>query len=92
MVKIVMLSSCNEFPKTFVQELQLIGFQRTVLIRNFSLQTADVDKENLEYLGNDVDRLELINRAGTDRDQHSAFWNATPHDHDHEAKPVDLLP
>lgn len=54
-----------------------------ILVRDFELVTA-VDKTTLDYL-RDVDRLDLVKRTGTDRDESSLMWNAPGFDFDHDA-------
>ncbi|MGO6822238.1 hypothetical protein ACC779_07770 [Rhizobium ruizarguesonis] len=52
-------------------------------MRDFELVTA-VDKTTLDYL-RDVDRLDLVKRTGTDRDESSLMWNAPGFDFDRDA-------
>ncbi|EKN4117455.1 hypothetical protein [Yersinia enterocolitica] len=63
---IVNLNDWNEFEKRLPVELRKIEYSGSILVRNFSLQTYDVN-ENNELTDNFVDRLSVAIETGTDR-------------------------
>jgi hypothetical protein len=63
-----------------------LGIGGLLAIRNFDLITYDAAVEG--EMGAEVDRLEVVKRTGTDRDEGSTFWNANGHDYDHEQNPA----
>lgn len=71
-------------------ELRKIEYSGLILVRNFSLQTYDVN-ENNELTDSFVDRLSVAIETGTDRGINSPFGNEEGHDYDHNKKPVDTL-
>lgn len=81
----------GDFEGMLRAELANLNFSGSVLVRNFALETITLDKITMEQLGS-VDRLDLVLRTGTDRDEASDFWNATGFDHDHDLDPVGKAP
>jgi hypothetical protein len=84
------LEEWSEFAARLSNELVAIGHTNCVAIRNFRLASAIIN-ENSEHLG-DVDRLEIVRRTGTDRDDKSDMWNAVGHDYDHVQCPSGKMP
>ncbi len=91
-MKIVQLRDWKEFSNTLWTELRAIGHERLVTIRNFTLTTMSIDPETFAIIGDDVDRLELVKKTGTDRSEDSPFWNAPGHDYEHDLKPTGRKP
>ncbi|MGO7301374.1 hypothetical protein ACC718_32730 [Rhizobium ruizarguesonis] len=83
---IVYLEDWSEFEEALPQELATLGFKGDVLLRNFETLTATVDRDSFEHIG-EVNRLDLVKKTGTDRDNSSPFWNAPTFDYDHDASP-----
>lgn len=79
---IINLNDWDEFEKRLPVELRKIEYSGLILVRNFSLQTYDVDEKN-ELTDNFVDRLSVAIETGTDRDINSPFWNVEGHDYEH---------
>ena len=90
MPKLVKLKDWNEFGKGLNEQLRLLGFNRRVLVRNFSLETAIINDRS-EFLGS-TDRLELALQTGTDRDEFSFMWNEAEHDYNHDRNPIGKNP
>jgi hypothetical protein len=91
-VKVVELEDWDEFAGSLHKELKVIGHCRMVALRNFELSTMQIDPHTMEIIGEDVDRLELAIRTGTDRSLDSPMWNAEGHDYRHDLCPVGKSP
>lgn len=78
------LQDWSEFADELPQALASIGHTGLVAVRNFELDTADIDEDGNPL--RDVDRLEVVRETGTDRDDRSLVWNAEGHDYDHDAQ------
>lgn len=83
-MKHVVLSDWSEFEDRLRSELNAIDHRWWVTVRNFGcISTGE---------GGEVDRFELAQRTGTDRDASSLFWNAAGHDHEHDCHPCGKRP
>lgn len=80
--QMVELQDWSEFGRRLACELKSLGYAGKVAVRNFSLQTYDLDEDG-GILGS-VDRLALVKETGTDRDVQSPMWNAVGHDYQHD--------
>lgn len=80
-----------DFEPMLRAELARLQFNDPVLVRNFALETATVDEASLVQTGT-VDRLDLVLKTGSDRDDTSSFWNAPGFDHDHDMAPSGKTP
>jgi len=78
-MKRVVLNDWSEFEERLRSKLKANGHHWQVTVRNFGRISFDKNEE--------VDRFELAQSTGTDRDGESPFWNATGHDHDHDRQP-----
>jgi len=87
---IIELSGWDEFAKRLNDIARERGLTGDLAIRNFDLVTYELGQHN--EMGSEVDRLEIVRRTGTDRDEGSDFWNADGHDHDHDAHPTGKAP
>lgn len=83
--KPVELQCWSEFTLALPRELDSIGHNGLVLVRNFLLQTYELDEDE-EIIG-EIDRLHLVRHTGTDRDESSWMWNAVGHDFEHDKTP-----
>ncbi len=83
--RIIELEDWSEFAPTLSEALSAMGHHGLVAIRNFQLVTCDVDEE-MRPIG-ETDRLGLVLRTGTDRDETSPLWNAEGHDYQHDLTP-----
>lgn len=81
------IADWGDFEAMLRVELARLNFSDCVLVRNFDLETATVDKDTMVQSGS-VDRLDLVLRTGTDRDETSDFWNVPGFDHDHDLNPA----
>lgn len=84
------LQDWDEFGPRLWEELTALGFRGRVAIRNFELETAEIDRDMIQT--GQINRLALVMSTGTDRDASSEFWNANGHDHDHDANPAGKSP
>lgn len=84
------LRDWSEFARRLAFELNSLGHIGQIAVRNFSLQTYDLDEDN-GIIG-PVDRLALVAETGTDRDIHSPVWNAIGHDYEHDKTPSGKSP
>lgn len=80
-----------DFEQMLRDELARLQFSGMVLVRNFDLETATLDEATMVQTGT-VDRLDLVLKTGTDRDDTSPFWNAPGFDHDHDLIPSGKTP
>ena len=83
---IIELSSWDQFAQNLNHKAQELGLAGDLAIRNFELISFELGPDC--EMGDEVDRLEIVKRTGTDRDSGSTFWNAQGHDHDHEMRPM----
>lgn len=83
--KVIELNDWCEFPNILRQKLSELGFCGLVAVRNFEITTFTLDDEFNPV--EEVDRLDLVLRTGTDRDASSPFSNALGHDYDHALYP-----
>ncbi len=84
------LQDWPEFAEALPRALAAAGHVGLVAVRNFELNTVDIDEEFNPL--RDVDRLAVVRETGTDRDDSSDMWNAGGHDFDHDAVPSGKLP
>ena len=82
---VVELDDWADFAKSLIKEMAEIKHKGPLLIRNFELETCDID-EDMRPVG-DVDRLDIVLQTGTDRDRNSLMWNAPGHDFEHDREP-----
>ena len=87
---IIELSDWGEFAIQLPTALTEINHQGRVAIRNFDLTTHDLE-DGMNIIG-EVNRLDLVQRTGTDRDRNSPMWNAPDHDFDHDTENPAKLP
>ena len=80
-----------DFEQMLRDELARLQFAGPVLLRNFDLETATLDRGTMVQTGT-VDRHDLVLKTGTDRDDTSPFWNAPGFDHDHDLNPSGKTP
>lgn len=80
----------SEFASALPRELAAIKHYSLVAVRNFSLVTLDLNKNN--EIVREIDREQLVRCTGTDRDANSTFWNAEGHDYDHDLSPAGKTP
>lgn len=91
-MKIIEIDEWDEFEKRLPLELDKIKFEGLVLVRNFDIETYDVNNPNSDP----VNRLNLAINTGTDRDKDSHLWNEPGHDYEHDKycsgkSPTDII-
>jgi hypothetical protein len=87
---IIELPDWGKFAIRLPTALTEVNHRGCIAIRNFDLTTYDLD-DDMKIIG-EVNRLELVQRTGTDRDKNSPMWNAPGHDFDHDTKNLAKLP
>ncbi len=87
---IIRLSGWDQFANNLNTTARELGLAGDLAIRNFDLFTYELGPDN--EMGPGVDRLGIVRRSGTDRDDGSPFSNVYGHDYDHDAQPMGKAP
>ena len=87
---IVELEHWGDFAGALNEAARELGLEGDLLVRNFERTTFELGQDG--EMGDEIDRLQIVKRTGTDRDGGSTFWNADGHDHNHDEQPAGKRP